>query len=330
MTDKFEPASLDLVILMPVYNDWDAAGAVIEQVDSALADSHVRPLILLVDDGSSISAPARLVRKPLDVVCAIDVLRLRRNVGHQRAIAVGLTYVFQEISCDATLVMDCDGEDRPEDVPRLVEEFCSAGYGRIIFAERTRRMEGFLFKTCYRCYQILHRMLTGVQVKVGNFSIIPFCSLSALVVAPELWNHYAAAVFRLRLPLGMLKSPRGRRLSGESKMDFVSLVIHGLSAISVFGEVVGTRILAVGCVLSLLVLGVLAAVVAIRLFTGLAVAGWATYSSGLLLLLLVLILTTTFGFLLFVLMNRNMLSFLPLRDSSLYVQDIKRLYAGDK
>ena len=46
------------------------------------------------------------------------VLRLRRNVGHQRAIALGLTYLQVEAGCEAVIVMDADGEDRPADVPR--------------------------------------------------------------------------------------------------------------------------------------------------------------------------------------------------------------------
>ena len=323
-------ASLKLVILMPVYNDWDAAGVLLEQIDSTLAGHNVRPLILLIDDGSATPVPDHLVRKPLPHISAIDVLRLRRNLGHQRAIAIGLTYIFQKIPCDAVVVMDSDGEDRPEDVPRLMDEFHSAGGEKIIFAQRTKRMDTLLFRICYRCYQILHRALTGLGVQVGNFSIIPFRYLSALVVSPELWNHYAAAAFKLGLPVGLLAAPRGVRLSGKSKMNFISLLVHGLSAISVFGEVVGTRTLIVASGLSALLIGVIATVVAIRLFTDLAVPGWATYTIGLLLVLFVLILSTTSNFLLFVLGSRNMASFIPLRDCSLFIHDIKRAYPADE
>jgi len=329
VADEQELASLALVILMPVYNDWDAAGLVIEQIDSALAGCHVRPVVLLVDDGSPNPTPANLVKKRLHQVDAIDVLRLRRNLGHQRAIAIGLTYIFEKVPCDAVLVMDADGQDRPEDVPRLITEFSGTGGERFIFAERTKRLETPLFKFCYWCYRILHRALTGFGIRVGNFSVIPFQGLSALVVSPELWNHYAAAVFKLRLPLRTVATSRGARLSGESTMNFVSLVIHGLSAISVFGEVVGTRTLVAAGGFSILLVGILFAVVAIRFFTNLAIPGWATYSGGLLVLLFVLILATTSSFLFFVLNNRNTASFIPLRDYSLYVQDVKRAYGTD-
>ena len=47
---KMKSASLKLVILMPVYNDWDAAGVLLEKIDSTLAGHNVRPHILLIDD----------------------------------------------------------------------------------------------------------------------------------------------------------------------------------------------------------------------------------------------------------------------------------------
>jgi 2-polyprenyl-3-methyl-5-hydroxy-6-metoxy-1,4-benzoquinol methylase len=81
-------------------------------------------------------------------------------------------------------------------------------------------------------------MLTGISVRVGNFSILPRSYLSTLIVLSELWNHYAAAVFRSRLKFEMIPIPRGRRIAGASRMNFVSLVTHGLSAASVFSDIV--------------------------------------------------------------------------------------------
>lgn len=321
-----DPSSLRLTILMPVYNDWAAASQVIARLDTVLADSHVRPNVILVDDGSTAPFPHQLVKKNLECVSSVDVLRLRRNLGHQRAIAIGLTYLFDKPPCDAIVVMDSDGQDRPEDVPRLIGEFCGAGGESCVFAARTKRLETRLFKAFYRLYQVLHRALTGLGIRVGNFSIIPFRHLSALVVSSEMWNHYAAAVFKLRLPATTLAAPRGPRFSGESKMNFVSLVVHGLSAISVYGEVAGTRILLAAGTIGLFLVLILAAVVGIRLFTPLAVPGWATYSSGLLLVLLAVVLATAMGFLLFVLGTRNMASFLPIRDYPFYIESLKRAF----
>lgn len=101
-----------------------------------------------------------------------------------------------------------------------------------------------------------------------------------LSCVPSLWNHFAATVLRSRLPLSLVPSARGRRYAGKSKMNFVNLVVHGLSAISVFSEAMLTRIL----LFLLLATGIgalaVVVVVALRLFTDLATPGWASSVVG--------------------------------------------------
>ena len=102
----------------------------------------------------------------------------------------------------------------------------------------------------YAMFKLLHRVLTGKGVRVGNFSVMPRRRLSSLVVVAEIWNHYAAAVFRSRQPHCMIPTHRSRRLCGSSSMNFVSLVTHGLSAISVYSDVVGVRLLVMSVLLA--------------------------------------------------------------------------------
>ena len=73
--------------------------------------------------------------------------------------------------------------------------------------------------------------------------MIPRERLSCLVASSELWNHYAAAAFASRQPYATIPTRRATRLDGRSKMNFVNLVIHGLSAISVYSDAIGVRLL---------------------------------------------------------------------------------------
>lgn len=318
-----------LTILMPVYNDWESVKILIEKIDTIFRESSIIPRVLLVDDGSTSALPTDFNKSHLSTISNIDLLVLRRNLGHQRAIAIALTHLSQKSLCDAVCIMDADGEDRPEDIPRLLDSFFKNDCKKIIFAERTKRLESIVFRICYRCYQIVHKLLTGHSVRVGNFSIIPFDLLSPIIVSPELWNHYAATIYNLKIPYSHSPTPRGKRISGKSKMNFIALVIHGLSAISVFGEVVGTRVLFAACVINISLVAILTAVFIIRFFSDLAIPGWATFSSGLLLILFLQVLTTTIGFLLFILNNRNTASFIPLRDYDLFIQRLEPIYSQD-
>lgn len=296
------------------------------RLDAALSGRPVTARILFLDDWSQTPAPSDLAPAKLQNVASVEALRLRRNLGHQRAIAIGLSFIHAERPCDAVVIMDADGEDKPEDVPRLIQAFVEENGRKVIFAQRGRRVASLTFRLFYFLYRLGHRILTGIAVKVGNFSIIPAAHLSTLVVVSDTWNHYAASVFKSRIPYRMLPTVRGKRLAGESKMNFVGLVLHGLSAISVFAEIVGARLTLAILTLVGFLGTLLVAVPIIRWGTDLAIPGWATTAAGLLLVIVLQMLTVALGLTLLVLFNRNNLSFLPIRDYRYFVGDVRKLY----
>lgn len=319
-------ASFELVILIPIYNDWDCAKLLLPRLDGVVGQETTETAVILIDDCSSCPAPADLVASKLKHLRQVQVLRLRRNLGHQRAIAVGLSHVFSKLPCDAVLIMDGDGEDQPEDIPRLIRHFRQQDGRKVVFAERVRRSENRTFRVSYWLYRWLHRLLTGIAVRVGNFSIISADHLATLVVVSDLWNHYAASVFKARLPHDLLPTVRGTRLAGNSKLNYVGLVLHGLSAISVFAEIVCVRLsLAITGIIGLL-LALVGTVVGIRFGTNLAIPGWATTATGLLLIIVLQMITVVAGMTLSILYGRNHFSFLPLRDYSHFVGEIKQAY----
>jgi hypothetical protein len=161
---------------------------------------------------------------------------------------------------------------------------------------------------------------------VGNFSIVPASYLDTFVAMPELWNHYAATIFRSRLPFTMRPIARGTRIAGQSKMNFVALVSHGLSAIAVFGDVVGVRFLIISLTGALLGgLGIIGVLV-IRFCTNLAIPGWATYAIGTLLVIMIQLITIAATFAFVMLANRTNLGFVPLRDSSIFLEKVVKIY----
>lgn len=308
---------------MPARDDWASAAELIRRLDKAFSTFNCTASILIVDDGSVQSFDAGDFSGPYACLRGVKVLRLRRNLGHQRAIAIGLVYVQQSIPCDAVMVMDSDGEDTPEGALQLLEAFTGE---TAIFAERSRRTEAFVFRLFYRVYKALHRILTGIRVRVGNFSILPARYLGTLVVMSELWNHYAAAVFRSGLRFTAIPIPRGHRIAGKSRMNFVSLAAHGMSAISVFGDIAGVRVLIASMAGAIVTVAAIAAVIAIKLFTSRAVPGWATYSIAALVIIFIQLLTIATSFTFTMLSNRINLSFVPLRDYELFVAECRDAY----
>lgn len=320
---------LHVTVVMPLRDDWLSAGELIQRLDRTIPSSLCHLEILLVDDGSTETCRPADFQQDFLSVKIIRKLRLRRNLGHQRAIAIGLAHIERTAPCDAVLIMDADGEDTPDGALQLIRKFVAEEGAHAIFAERSRRTEPIIFRFLYAVYKILHRALTGLSVRVGNFSILPAKYLSTLIVVPEMWNHYAAAVFRSNLPLTMIPIPRGFRIAGTSRMNFVSLVTHGLSAIAVFGDIVGVRMLIGSLMGSILVALAIAAVAAIRFLTDLAIPGWATYAAGTLGILFMQFLAIAITFTFFILSSRMNLGFLPVRDYSFFVEEMVDIYPCD-
>jgi glycosyltransferase involved in cell wall biosynthesis len=316
----------DTLILMPAYNDWESAAPLLQSLDATLFAAGLAARVLIVDDGSTLGMPDNLAPGPFKALRGIEVLHLRRNLGHQRAICVGLCHAEAKIPCREIVVMDSDGEDAPEALPPLVSKCRATGGMAIVFAERTRRSEGLTFRIFYHLYRALHRLLVGAPIRVGNFSVIPFARLQSLVTVPELWSHYAAAVFVSRQSYTMIPTTRAKRLAGRSRMNLVSLVVHGLTALSVFSDRIGVRLLAFVAGLQGLVLLGLLAVLGTRLFTPLAIPGWATYSAGLLLILLCQLVMMMLMFCFAILASRTRSTMIPMRDYAYFIGQVEGVY----
>jgi polyisoprenyl-phosphate glycosyltransferase len=195
----------------------------------------------------------------------------------------------------------------------------------VIFAERSRRSEGLVFRLAYQFYRAGHWALVGRGIRFGNFSAVPRFALDRLVHVSELWNHYAAAVLKARLPHVMIPTNRATRLDGKSKMRTVALVTHGLSAISVNGEIVGSRLLMATSGLVGLALAGMIVVLAIRLSTQAAIPGWTTYTLALLFIIFVQAIMAALMFAFVTLNGRNSRGFLPSKDYPDYITSAQDL-----
>lgn len=306
-------------IIIPLYNDWDALSLLLSEIKKCTSEALFANLsFLIVDDCSSI---------PCDIqrfsAYNLSILRLWRNVSHQKAIALGLSYLTQEEVFDKVIVMDSDGEDKPTDIERLVEASV-AQPDKIIFAKRAKRSEGVVFRIGYVVYKMLFDLLTGKVIDFGNFSILPYRQAKKLAYVSEIWNHFPGGVIRSKLPYSSIPIERGKRLAGESKMNFVSLILHGLSAVSVHLDTVAVRIL-IGSLLMISVAGFGAIVVVIvRLYSPEnASPGWATtLVTGSIIVILQAFLSSLF--LIFTVLNyRTQKHFIPAKEYQDFIETIE-------
>lgn len=325
-----EPSENDLkkpiLIMIPVFNDWKSLQILLIHLDKILNNTDTSSEVLVIDDASNISSQNNFILSNLETIKKVKILELKRNLGHQRAIAVGLSYIEANILCQAIVVMDGDGEDNPKDVLRLIEKCAKEGYEKVVFARRTKRSESQIFKLFYITYKCFYHILTGNKIHIGNFSIIPYKILRRLVVVSEIWNHYAAGLLKAKVPYTEIHSVRSTRLAGESQMNFVSLVTHGLSAISVYGDIAGVRLFIATCLLILLTMISIVGVIIIKFSTNLAIPGWTSYIIALLSIILMQAVIMSLFFIFVVLSGRNNSIFLPQRDYHYFILGLKEVF----
>ena len=283
-----EEASVDvrrrnIVVVLPVFNDGPSLVQLLDQLAAVLSDRVATVSLVIVDDGSLPPISECHLDRLKDKFAGY-ILTLKRNVGHQRAIAVGIAYVVENKLADILVVMDADGEDEPADVPRLLGAMYDHGPA-IVVAERTKRREGVVFRTFYLLYRMIFFLLTGRRIKFGNFLVLPSVLARRIANMSELWLSLPATVLLSRAPTVNVPTARSSRFFGASQMTLVSLVIHGLRALAVFVENVLTRIL-IGAVALLLLCGGASAVAVLQKLIGIASPGWLTTVVGISLAIL--------------------------------------------
>jgi glycosyltransferase involved in cell wall biosynthesis len=310
-------------IVIPVFNDWTSLDLLIGKLDQQAELMKFNLHILVIDDGSSERAKPHCLLEGRQGLGAIQLVRLSNNLGHQRAIAVGLVIASRVEDLEAVVIMDADGEDQPEDVPRLLSAW-GGDANKIVVAQRSKRSEGLAFKFFYALYKIAFRIMTGQRIDFGNFCLLPRASLCALTYNPAIWNNLAAAITRSSIPRIAIPVARGTRLAGKSGMSFQSLLVHGVSAMAVYVDFVLLRILISSTLLAGLTVMAIGLVVGIRIGTNWAIPGWASFlaTSFAIIFLQALLIS---GIALFQLMSfRNVKTFVPALDAGSLVLEVRK------
>jgi glycosyltransferase involved in cell wall biosynthesis len=268
-----------VAVVTPVFEDRAASSRLFRELRDALGDAL---FVVAVDDGS--------VREPVQISALAEadvdgvVIRLRRNVGHQRAIAIGLGWVVDHIEGVArVVVMDSDGEDLPASIAELGAALGSADVD-VVVAQRRSRVETFRFRAFYAIYKRLFHLLSGRTISFGNFMAMKPAAARRLVAMQELWIHVAACVLGSKLRVATCPLDRGPRYAGRSKMNFVGLVLHGFRALMVFADDVLVRVGIACTAVAALSVGGGAAAVVLKLM-GIATPGWFSVAFGILLLM---------------------------------------------
>ena len=225
-----------IIILIPVYNDWQSVFKLLENIDQGLEgwDSDVAHIsVIIVNDFSPEERPIN--KSTFNSLKSIQVINMKENKGHARCIAAGLKHISENNDFDLVIPMDADGEDRPEELGILL---CKAYElpDKVITANRIKRSEGFIFKFCYLAHKYLTIIFTGQSIKYGNYTCLPKFAVNQMINDSATWSSFSGSLAKTvrEEDRTSISSTRGTRYFGPSKMSFINLIKHSLSIMAVF------------------------------------------------------------------------------------------------
>ena len=130
---------MKIKILIPVYNDWQSVYKLLENINSEVSSLDHEFSVIIVNDASTEANPG--LSNNLDNLSSIKIINMKENRGHARCNAVGLKHIFENEEFDYVIPMDGDGEDRPEEIKKLVDNL-NYHPDKPIVGERIKKIRG--------------------------------------------------------------------------------------------------------------------------------------------------------------------------------------------
>ncbi len=225
-------------ILISIYNDWKSVFKLLENIDLQVAEWDAEVSILIINDASTES----LTKTELSFkkIKSVMVMNMKQNRGHARCNAAGLKYLTEKENFDHVILMDGDGEDRPEELTLLFNK-SKENPSKTVTLNRIKRSEGLFFKLLYECHKILTYIFTGKLIKFGNYSCLPKEHAARLLKEACIWSSFSGSVTKVISDRVSVPSIRGQRYFGPSQMNLFNLLVHSFSIIAVFREAVIIR-----------------------------------------------------------------------------------------
>ncbi len=220
-----------IVILTPVYNDWNNLGKLLKKINKVFEVSINNTFdLVIVNDCSKEDYNHKKYK--LKMINKIILINLEKNVGSQRAIAIGLKYLKKNYKKNfKTIIIDSDGQDNPKIIGKILSlneknPKCS------IAINRGQRREPIWFKLFYEAYCILVKLFCFKKIRFGNYSLVDISDLKKITEKNELWSAFPPTLSKNSNRLLHLSADREKRYGGDSKMNFYGLVYHALRVFS--------------------------------------------------------------------------------------------------
>lgn len=222
---------MKLSIVSPVYRAEKIVEELVTQIKTAISTITDDFEIILVNDYSPDNSWLKIAEE-----CTKDRrvkgIDLSRNFGQHYAITAGLSYAQGEW----VVVMDCDLQDRPDEIPNLYHK-AQEGYDSV-FAQRTERADTFLKRFLSRSFYALFSYLTETKQDptVANFGIYNQKVIGAILSMNDQIRFFPTMVQWVGFRKYYLPVEHAVRFEGKTSYNFKGLLRLGMNTILAFSD----------------------------------------------------------------------------------------------
>ena len=217
-------------ILIPVYNDWESLFKLLEDINSTVQSIKDCDFsCVVINDCSTIKIPE--IKVPSNI-SSLKLINMKKNKGHARCNAFGIRYLAKSNDFDYLIVMDGDGEDRPEEIVLLVRKTLQHNTSTV--ARRVKRSEGLIFTTLYKIHRLIALIFAGKNMNFGNYCCLIKEDVLLLSNKGSLWCNFPSTIKKFVFKLESIPCERGKRYVQPSKMSFLKLIMLSFSMLAVF------------------------------------------------------------------------------------------------
>ena len=219
-----------LKILLPLFNDWQSLDLLLKKINNLFKKNKIFIEVIIVNDKSTSKFK---LSKNFSKIQNIKIINLNKNLGSQKAIFIGLNYIYQKNNNSIIVVMDSDGEDDPLKIISLIKKVKN-NPNYFIFVKRTKRLENFFLQFLNKIRLIITYLLTGKYLNIGNFSAFHSNLLKSILANKNLSLAYCSGVVKNHDKLIFLGFPKKKRFYGSSKVNIFFLLKYSINIISIF------------------------------------------------------------------------------------------------
>ena len=202
-----------LSVVVPIYNDEEVIAELLRRLTAVLESLVSDYEIILIDDGSrdrswTIMQDERAQRQHLRIA------RLSRNFGQQNAIAAGLSLTTK----DLIVLMDSDLQDRPEDIPLLIDALLADPEATMAIAQWQERKDSRMKKAVSRLFQIVSNKITDIHQmpRLGIFRVMKKSVVDELRNFPERTATAVSLLYFIGHKYVAVPLKRDARFAGKS------------------------------------------------------------------------------------------------------------------